>query len=86
MNTQKRMKNLILADKLRNGGKKIALELEERSFKAQMRSANRSGAALTVIRGESEMEKGIAIIKKMDDGSQCEVSENELFDYLLKHI
>ncbi|MBE6378676.1 MAG: histidine--tRNA ligase [Lentisphaerae bacterium] len=81
-----RMKNLILADKLRNGGKKIALELEERSFKAQMRSANRSGAALTVIRGESEMEKGIAIIKKMDDGSQCEVSENELFDYLLKHI
>jgi histidyl-tRNA synthetase len=80
------MKNLILADKLRKQGKKIALELEERSFKAQMRSANRSGAPLTVIRGESEIEKGIAVIKKMDDGSQCEISENDLFDYLLKHI
>ena len=81
-----RMKNLIIADQLRKAGKNVALELEERSFKAQMRSANRSGAALTVIRGESELEKAIAIVKKMDDGSQCEISENELFDYLLKHI
>ena len=81
-----RMKNFILADKLRKEGKNIAIELEERSFKAQMRSANRCGAALTVIRGESELEKGIAIVKKMDDGSQCEIAENELYDYLLKHI
>ena len=81
-----RMKNLILADALRQAGKNIALELEERSFKAQMRAANRSQAAYTLIRGESEMEKGIAIVKKMDDGTQCEVSESELLDYLLKHI
>ena len=86
LGAEARMKNLIIADQLRKAGKNVALELEERSFKAQMRSANRSGAALTIIRGESELEKAIAIVKKMDDGSQCEISENELFDYLLKHI
>ena len=86
LGAEARMKNLIIADQLRKAGKNVALELEERSFKAQMRSANRSGAALTIIRGESELEKAIAIVKKMDDGSQCEIPENELFDYLLKHI
>ena len=81
-----RMENLVLADALRKAGKNIALELEERSFKAQMRSANRSQAPLTLIRGESEMEKGIAIIKNMADGSQCEVPDNEVLNYLLANI
>ena len=81
-----RMENLILADALRKAGKNIALELEERSFKAQMRAANRSQAAYTLIRGESEMEQHIAIIKKMDDGSQCEVADKDLEKYLLEHI
>ena len=81
-----RMENLILADTLRKAGKNIALELEERSFKAQMRAANRSQAAYTLIRGESEMANHIAIVKKMDDGTQTEVPENELVEYLLKNI
>ncbi|MBR7130663.1 MAG: histidine--tRNA ligase [Lentisphaeria bacterium] len=81
-----RMENLILADELRRAGKSVALELEERSFKAQMRAANRSQAPFTLIRGESEMAQKIAIIKKMDDGSQCEVAESDLLNYLLEHI
>lgn len=81
-----RMENLVLADALRQAGKNIALELEERSFKAQMRAANRSQAAYTVIRGESEMANHIAIVKKMDNGSQCEIPDGELLDYLLENI
>jgi histidyl-tRNA synthetase len=86
LGAEARMENLVLANALRKAGKNIALELEERSFKAQMRAANRSQAAYTLIRGESEMEKKIAIIKKMDDGSQSEVADSDLFDYLLKNI
>jgi len=86
LNAAARMENLILADELRSAGKNIALELEERSFKAQMRSANRSKAAYTLIRGESEMEQHIAIVKNMADGTQCEVPEKQLTDYLLKNI
>ena len=79
---QARLANLLLADKLRAAGIRVELELEERSFKAQMRSANRCQAAYTLIRGESEMEKSVAIIKNMADGSQCEISESELFEYI----
>jgi len=78
-----RLANLALADKLRRAGVRVDLELEERSFKAQMRSANRCQAAFTLIRGESEMEKQIAIIKNMADGSQCEVAENDLFEHIV---
>ncbi|MBR2344179.1 MAG: histidine--tRNA ligase [Lentisphaeria bacterium] len=74
-----RLANLTLADKLRTAGFRVELELEERSFKAQMRSANRCQAKYTLIRGESEMEKNIAIIKDMTDGSQTEIPESELF-------
>ena len=81
-----RLENLVLADTLRKAGKNVALELEDRSFKAQMRFANRSLAPLAVIRGESEMEKQIAIVKNMADGSQIEIPEAGLTDYLLENI
>ena len=48
-----RIANLQLADMLRKEGVPVALELEERSFKAQMRGANRSGAQFAVIRGDA---------------------------------
>ena len=80
-----RVANLALANKLRAAGLKIALELEDRSFKAQLRGANKSGAKLAVIRGESEAEKGIAVVKNMADGSQCEMPETEVFEYILRN-
>jgi len=80
-----RVANLALANKLRAAGLKIALELEDRSFKAQLRGANKSGAKLAVIRGESEAEKGVAVVKNMADGSQCEMPEAEVFEYVLRN-
>ena len=77
-----RIANLALADRLRESGLKIALELEERSFKAQLRGANKSGAELAVIRGEDETARQIAVVKNMADGTQCEVAESELFEYI----
>jgi len=80
-----RVANLALANRLREAGLKIGLELEERSFKAQLRGANRSGAALAVIRGGDEAARHIANVKNMSDGSQCEVPEDELFEYIRRH-
>lgn len=77
-----RIANLKLADALRREGVAVALELEERSFKAQLRSANRCGAALAVVRGDAELERGVAIVKRMDNGEQTEVAEDRLFAYL----
>ena len=77
-----RMANLKLATRLRRSGITVALELEERSFKAQLRSANKSGARFAVIRGDAELAKGVAVVKSMADGSQNEIPEEELFDFL----
>lgn len=77
-----RIKNLTLANRLRSENMMVALELEERSFKAQMRAANRSGAKMALLRGEDELNKNIAVIKNMSDGTQCEISDNDLFEYI----
>lgn len=79
-----RVANLAMANQLREAGLKVALELEDRSFKAQLRGANKSGAKLTVIRGESEAEKHVAVVKNMADGTQCEIPESEVCGYILR--
>ena len=81
-----RLANMGAAASLRQQGLRVEMELEERSFKAQMRSANRSGAKFAVLRGDNELASGIAIVKNMADGSQVEVKENELIDYIVKSI
>ena len=77
-----RLANLALADQLRAAGIPVDLELEERSFKAQLRGANKSGAKLAIVRGDSELEKNIAIVKNMADGEQTEISADSIMDYL----
>ena len=77
-----RVANLALANRLREAGIRTALELEERSFKAQMRGANKSGAAFAVIRGSDEAAKRVAVVKNMAGGEQIELPEAELFEYL----
>ena len=77
-----RIANLKLAGVLRRAGVPVELELEERSFKAQLRNVNKSGALLAVIRGDAELEKGVAAVKTMATGEQVELKEAELAGYL----
>ncbi len=81
-----RIANLKLAGELRRAGLPVAAELEERSFKAQLRSANKVGAEFVVIRGEAELARGVAVLKTMATGEQAEVPDAELFNRLLAVI
>jgi histidyl-tRNA synthetase len=83
LGAEARIANLKLAGILRKAGIPVELELEERSFKAQLRNVNKSGALLAVIRGESELEKGVVAVKTMATGEQIELKETELADYLI---
>ena len=80
-----RIENLRLADRLRAAGLRVELEVEERSMKAQMRAANRSGARLALVRGDNELAAGIAQLKNMADGSQREIA-GELFKEILAAV
>ena len=79
-----REENLVLAQTLRAHGIPCSLDLAGRSVKAQMRAANRANARRVVVRGEAEMERGIFLLKDMQDGSQDELALPELIERLLR--
>lgn len=70
--------NFRLAHDLRRLGFRVLMDLESRSMKAQMRRANRSGAAVAVIRGGDEREAGVAVVKDMASGDERRVGEDDL--------
>lgn len=68
------VENMKLARQLREKGVRCGMELAAKSMKAQMRRANREGVEKVVIRGEDELARGMVVVKDMEDGSQEEMS------------
>lgn len=54
----------------------------DRSVKAQMKYANKIGARYSLILGGDELEKGSAVVKCMEDGSQTEVSLDKIAEFI----
>ena len=67
------VKALGITERLRRDGKYVECDTVGRSLKAQMKYANKIGAAYTLIIGESELECGRAQLRNMSDGTQTEV-------------
>ena len=67
-----------IADELLDRGVRVQYDLLRRSVKAQMKYADKIGAARTMVLGDSELDEGAATIKNMADGSQKKVALNEL--------
>ena len=55
-------------------------------MKSQMRAANKSGAAFTVIRGEDELTQGTAALKDMVSGEQVTLPLDKLVPELTTRI
>lgn len=74
--------NLALMQSLRSAG--ICCRMAPGgSMKSQMRAANKSGAAWTVIRGDEELARGVAALKDMASGEQQNLPLARLADELL---
>ncbi len=67
---------------LRKKGIKCDADLLGKSLKAQMREANKLNSEYVYIVGESELQSGKGILKKMSDGSQAEIPFDELEENL----
>ena len=74
--------NLQFLQQLRRAGIACGMELGARSMKAQMRAANKSGAAWVVIRGDNELAAGTAALKNLADGTQQELPLSEIVNRL----
>jgi histidyl-tRNA synthetase len=71
-----------LVDELRNAGIPSATTFEDRSLKAQLRLADRSGAGYALILGEREVAAGTGILKSLASGEQEEVPIGDLVNWL----
>jgi len=72
--------------KLRRSGLWAEKDLLNRSLKAQLKYAGKLGAQTVVILGEDELARGVAVLKDMTTGEQCEVPLDALECHLAKNI
>jgi histidyl-tRNA synthetase len=67
-------KVIFLANQLRQDGHRVEYDLMGRSMKAQMKYADKLGAAFVTVIGEDEIKSGQAKLKHMSDGKEFPVS------------
>jgi histidyl-tRNA synthetase len=67
-----------IAQKLRSTGLKVEMDLSGSAFNKQFGRADRSGAKVCVIVGESEAESGMAQVKWLGTGEQVEMAQADL--------
>lgn len=63
-----------IASALRREGIEVQFDVVGRSVKAQMKYANKLGAAFTVVIGDSELDSGIVKLKNMESGEETEIA------------
>jgi histidyl-tRNA synthetase len=73
---------LLLRRQLIRAGVEADVDYGERSFKAQMRAANRAGARYALILGEEELAQGNVAVKDLDDGTQETVARDTVVSRL----
>lgn len=71
-----------LVQDLRDAGIPAAAAFEDRPLKAQLKMADRSGAAYAVIVGEKEVAASTAILKRLSDGVQEEIPIDDVVNWL----
>ena len=75
---------------LRSRGIRAEMDLDNKSFKAQMKRANKLEARYVMILGQSEIDNNVAILKKMETGEQEDILltqiEQELKDRFPKSV
>lgn len=77
-----RKTSFTLCNELSKKGVKTELEFSDKSMKALMKKANKSGAKFTVIIGDDEIQKNAAALKDMEEGTQEEVDFKEFISLI----
>ncbi len=77
-----RQVNVKRMQEFRAAGIRVRMDLGGKSLKAQMKAASRCGARYTVVVGESEVADGTVQLKDMQDGTQQQVTSQDLLQRL----
>jgi histidyl-tRNA synthetase len=76
----------LLVASLRRAGVRCDMSFGGRGLKGAMKAADRSGAPLTVVLGERDVEAGVAQLKSMDTGDQREIPLDRLIDVIKEQL
>ena len=74
----------VLANSLRANGISTEIDLMDRSFKAQLKYANKIGAKYMLVLGEDEIKSNEAKIKDMTSGEETPIKLNEIEKFFIK--
>ncbi len=66
-------RGITVADRLRRSGLAVVTDVMARGLRAQMKLADRSGAAFVLLLGDEEVTRGIAVLREMATGRQEEI-------------
>lgn len=78
--------SLTLVNELRVAGIRAQTSFGDRSLRAQLRQADRTGVAYAVILGEEELRSGQVAVKDMIAGGQHLVPSESIIDWLKAHL
>ena len=71
---------LALTTELRTAGVRVDRAFDLRSMRAQMKQADRSGAAITLIVGEQEVADGTVTVRRMTDATQETIPREKVIE------
>ncbi len=75
-----------IAYRMRQAGIKAECDSVGRSVKAQMKYANKIGAAYSVILGDNEIDNDMVKLKNMETGEEEETKVSELFEVMMNKV
>lgn len=75
---------MLIADKLRHAGISCDTDIIGRSFKAQLKYVNKTGAKYMIVIGTDEIASGNYQVKDMLTGNAAQVAKDDLVAYLTK--
>lgn len=73
-----------IATELRLKGVRAEIDHMERSVKAQLKYADKTGASFVAVIGEDELKSKVLNVKNMADGRVCAVKCEDLYSYLIR--
>ena len=75
-----------LSAQLREYGYFAEFDLMQRGLKAQMKYANKIGAAFTMVLGDNELAEGTAKLKEMESGEETQIKLDNKFETVFEEI
>ncbi len=85
---QAEQQGILLAERLRDTvpGLRLLCNAGGGSAKSQFKRADKSGARMALVLGESELQQGVVVLKPLRGGEQQTIAESDLQEHLLSWI